>query len=48
MNHTIHMVMEKVTLPLITVPTRIAVIGANVPNLIMEYLRTARLNRVVH
>ena len=48
MSHIIHVVMGKVTLPLITVPTGVAVIGANVPNPSKEDLRAARHNRFVN
>ena len=40
--------MGKVTLPLITVPTGVAVIGANVAKPSKEDLRAACLNRFVH
>jgi len=48
MSHIIHVVKGKVTLPLITVPTGVAVIGANVPKQCKEDLQAARLNRFVH
>ena len=48
MSQIIHVVMGKVILPLITVPTGIAVIGANVPKSNKEDLRAARLKRCVH
>ena len=48
MSHIIHVVMGKVTLPLITVPTGVAVIGANVATPSKEDLRAAWLNRFVH
>ena len=48
LSHIIHMVMGKVTIPLITVPTGVAVIGANVPKQRNEDLLAARLTRFVH
>ena len=48
MSHIIHVVMGKVTLPLITVPTGVAVIGANVPKHGKVDLQAAWLNRFVN
>ena len=48
MSHIIHVVMGKDTLRLITVPTGVAVIGANEPKPSKEDLRAAWLNRFVH
>ena len=48
MSCVIDVVMGNVSLPLITVPTRVAVIGANVRNPSKEDLLVARLTNLVH
>ena len=48
LSHIIHVVMVKVTLPPITIPTGDAVIRANVPKPSKEDLLAARLTRFVH